>query len=124
MNPKSFLVWGGVILVLVGVLGMVGVLGPTAEQSIFGAPWWFDGAENWAHLVLGIVALLAAFALPGSAQRPLVMLLGIVGLLVALWSLFVSEKLWGANLERVMDTILHAVVGVWALLASRRTGGA
>ena len=73
MNPKQFLTIGGVVLVLLGILGFVNVIGPTSEVSIFGSAWWFDNAENWAHLILGIVALLAAFALPGTAQKPLVM---------------------------------------------------
>ena len=120
MNPKTFLLVGGVVLVLVGVLGFAGVIGPTAEESIFnkvGLNWWFDGPENWAHLVLGVVALLAAFALPSGGQRPLVMLLGIVGVLVAVWNLY-STNLFGANLENPADLILHLAVGVWALASS------
>ena len=120
MNPKQFLVWGGIVLVLVAILGWVGVIGPTADRSIFGGSWWFDNPENWAHLVLGVVALIAAVALPASGQRPLVMLVGIVGLLVGLWSLFVSTNFLGANLENPADTVLHIVVGIWALLSARK----
>lgn len=112
---------GGVVLVLVGVLGFVGVIGPTAEQSLFnklGLDWWFDRAENWAHLLLGVVALIAAFALPAGLQRPLVMLLGIVGVLVGLYSFFGYEKLGAANLENPADSLLHVAVGAWALLAA------
>ncbi|MBI4132644.1 MAG: hypothetical protein HY473_00895 [Candidatus Sungbacteria bacterium] len=117
MNPKQFLQIGGVVLVLIGVLGFVGLIGPTANQSIFGLAWWFDNAENWAHLVLGIVALAAAYALGANLQRPLVMLLGIVGVLVGLYSVFYSNLL-GANLQNPADTLLHIVVGAWALWAS------
>lgn len=117
MNPKQFLTWGGIILVLVGVLGFVGVIGPSAEKSIFGSNWWFDNAENWAHLIIGVVGLIAAFAFPASAQKPLVMLLGIIGVLVGIFSIF-NQKLGGANLENPADTILHIVVGAWALWAS------
>lgn len=108
------------VLALVGVLGFVGVIGPSAEQSIFGEWWWFDNPENWAHLVLGIVALVLAFAAGPSLQRPVVMLLGIVGVLVGLWSLLGYTMLLGANLENPADSLLHLVVGAWALWASWR----
>ncbi len=119
MNPKKFLQIGGAVLVLVGILGFVGVLGPTAEQSIFGSSWWFDGGENWAHLILGVVGLIASFALGAGYQRVLVRLLGWIGILVGLYSLFISNSFLGANLENPMDTLLHLAVGVWALLAAK-----
>ncbi len=118
MNPKQFLLIGGIVLVLVGILGSVGVLGPTTDASIFGAAWWFDSAENWAHLVLGIVALILAYAAGSAVQRPVVMLLGIIGVLVGLYSFFGYQMLLGANLENPLDSILHLAVGIWALAAS------
>jgi len=118
MNPKQFLIIGGAVLTLVGILGFVGIIGPTAGQSIFGDAWWFDNAENWAHLVLGIVALIAAFALPASGQKPLVILVGIIGILVGLYSLVIGSGFLGANLENPADTVLHLVVGAWALWAA------
>ena len=119
MTPKSFLLVGGIVLLLVGILGMVGVIGPTADDSLFGASWWFDAGENWAHLIIGIVGLIAAFVLPASGQKPLVMILGIVALLVGLYSLFISESFLGANLENPADSILHLAVGVWAMLSMK-----
>ncbi len=123
MNPKQFLQVGGVVLLLVGVLGFLGVLGPSAEQSPFGMVWFFDNAENWAHTVLGIVALVASMAFPSSAQKPLVIVVGVVGLLFGVYSLFgpVTEgkMFMGAALQNPTDTILHLVVGVWALWASK-----
>ncbi len=117
-TPKGFLTYGGAILLLVGLLGFFGILiGPTPAQSIFGSTWYFDNAENIAHTVLGAVGLLAAFALGAGLQKTLVMLLGIVGIVVAAYNL-VSPTLLGANLEVPADTILHAVVGAWALYAS------
>ncbi|MBI4159886.1 hypothetical protein HY504_01840 [Candidatus Wolfebacteria bacterium] len=118
MNPKQFLQWGGVVLVLVALLGFFNVIGPTAEDSIFGSAWWFDNGENWAHLVLGVVALLLAFGAPANLQRPIVIVLGVVGVLVGLYSLFVGEMFLGANLENPADTVLHVVVGAWALWAA------
>ena len=115
MNPKQFLVLGGIILIVVGLAGMYGIIGPTANQSIFGANWWFDNAENWAHLVLGVAALVVAFALGGFAGV-VTLLVGILGVLVALYNLS-SSSLLGANLESPADLVLHLVVGVWALWA-------
>jgi hypothetical protein len=122
MNPKQFLQMGGALLLVLGILGLVGVLGPTADQSIFGETWWFDNPENWAHLVVGVVTLIAAFALSARIQKQLVMVVGIVGVLVGLYGLFVSDELLGANLENPADIIFYVVVGLWALLASMKKG--
>lgn len=120
MNPKQFLQIGGVVLLLVGLLGFFGLIGPTADDSIFGTAWWFDNAENWAHTVLGIVAIIAAFSLKSaSAQKNLVVLVGILGLFFGVYNLF-STSFLGANLENPLDTILHFVVGIWALWAALR----
>ncbi len=119
MNSKQFLQIGGLVVVLVGVLGFIGVIGPTAEDSIFGEGWWFDNGENWAHLLLGVVGLIAAYVFPASLQRPLVMLLGIVGIFFAVYNVF-STTFLGTNLESPADLLLHLVVGVWALWASRK----
>lgn len=117
MNPKQFLQIGGVVLVLIGLLGFFKVLGPDASSSIFGSSWWFDNAENWAHLVLGVVALVAAFVFPANTQKPLVVAVGVLGLLAGLYSAFGEVNLLGANLENPADTVLHLVVGAWALWA-------
>lgn len=119
MTPKNFLLIGGIVLVLIAILGFVGVIGPTADKSIFGAGWWFDNGENWAHLIIGIIGVLGAFVFPYSIQKPVVMLLGIIGILVGLYSLFIGSDFLGANLERVADTILHLVVGLWAIMSAR-----
>jgi hypothetical protein len=116
-TPNGFLKIGGAVLVLVAILGFVGVIGPTADDSIFGAAWYFDNAENWAHLILGVVGLIAAFTLSADMQKYLVLVLGIVGVLVAVYNVF-STTLLAANLESPADLILHLVVGAWALYAS------
>lgn len=122
MNSKQFLLYGGIVLVVVGVLGFF-LIGPTADKSIFGDAWWFDNGENWTHLVLGIIALLAAYSVPASAQRPLVMILGLIGVLIGLYSLLISQTFFGANLENPADSLLHLVVGAWALWASMNKKG-
>lgn len=121
MNPKQFLLIGGIVLALLGLVGFLGIIGPTPEQSIFRETWWFDNGENWAHLILGVVALIAAFTLTESMMRPLVMILGIVGVLFGIYSGVINTVFLGANLENPADTILHLVVGVWAIIASMRS---
>lgn len=116
-TPTGFLKIGGVVLLLVAILGYANVIGPDPEHSIFKDFWWFDNGENMAHAVLGVVALIAAFALPEGAKRPLVLALGIVGVLVGLYSAVYQTTLLGANLENPADTLLHIVVGLWALAA-------
>lgn len=122
LSPQGFLKVGGSVLVLVAVLGFIGVIGPT-ENSLFGSYWYFDNAENWAHLVLGVVGLIAAFAFPAAFNKTLVIILGIVGVLVGIYSLFISVNLLGANLENPADTLLHIVVGAWALIAGFKKSG-
>ena len=124
MNPRKFLLIGGVVLLLVGILGFVGVIGPTANDSVFGDSWWFDTGENWAHTILGAVAIIAGLALPAGAQRGLVILVGLVGIFFGVYNLF-SEKFLGTSLENPADTLLHLGIGAWALLAgARRTATA
>ena len=121
MNSKQFLIVGGIILVLVGVLGAYGPIGPTAADSIFGGTWYFDYWENVVHTILGVVALIAAFAFPRSIQKPLVVIVGLVALYFAAYSGFSSSDYYGyAMLQQHADTALHVVVGVWALWAALR----
>ncbi len=117
-TPKGFLQIGGIVLVLIAVLGYVGVIGPTPDASIFGAFWYFDNVENIVHLILGVVALAAVYALPMNLHKPLVVLVGIVAVLAGLYSLLVGNMLLGAGLENPADTALHLVVGAWALYAA------
>lgn len=117
LSPKGFLTVGGAILLLVGILGYVGVIGPTPDKSIFGAFWYFDNKENLAHTVLGIAGLAASFIFPAMWQKMLTLLLGIIGILVGVYSLLGMSMLLGANLENPADSILHLAVGAWALAA-------
>lgn len=117
MNPKQFLQIGGVVLLLVGILGFVGVIGPTADRSIFGETWWFDNGENWAHTLLGVVAIAASFMESAVVQRFLVIVVGLLGILVAVYNVF-ETSLLGAELQNPADLLLHLVVGAWALYAA------
>ncbi len=120
MNPKQFLTIGGVILVVVGVVGFFGVIGPTPDSSIFGSAWWFSNGENWAHLVFGVAALVVSYTLGAGTQGWVTLLVGVVSVLVGLWGFFLGAEapnFYGANLENPLDNLLHLVIGAWALWA-------
>ena len=113
---------GGVVLLVVGLAGFFGVLGPAPQQSIFGPSWYFDNGENWAHTILGVVAIIVAFALPAGMQTGVTLLVGIVGLVVGLWGFLLpntTPNFYGANLENPLDNILHIAIGIWAILSWR-----
>jgi len=116
MHPKTFLMWSGIILV---VLSIVGFLGLNLGERVL----WFDAYENWVHLILGIVAILASYQLGASAQQTLVWIVAVVALVVGIWGFFVSGRpvpnFFGANLENPIDNLLHVAVGVWGVLAAR-----
>ncbi|MDP3726043.1 MAG: hypothetical protein Q8R36_02480 [bacterium] len=125
LSPKGFLQVGGAVLLLVAVLGFVGVIGPSAD-SLFGSFWYFDGAENIAHFVLGVVALGLAFWASSEIQKWITVVVGGVAVVAALWSLFGvipdGSNLLGAQLQNPADTVLHAIVGAWALFAGLKGG--
>ena len=52
------------------------------------------------------------------AQKWLVVVVGLLALFFAAYNIF-STSFLGANLESPADMILHLVVGVWALWASK-----
>ena len=119
MNPRQFLKIGGLVLIVVGILGFIpGIIGPTPEQSIFGGAWYFDNVENGAHLVIGVVGVIAGYYLPELWQRYLTGVLGVLVVLAGLYSATISNVLLGAGLENPADTLLHLAVGAWALVAA------
>ena len=124
-TPKGFLTYGGVVLLLLGIVGYLGVV---SESSV--PAFWLDNGENLAHTFLGLVALAIVF-IPGLNSmfapyyRWIVILLGIVALFFAVYGFYVggnaSPNTFGvANLESPADDILHLVVAAWALYAAWR----
>lgn len=122
MNPKQFLTIGGWALLLVAILGSIGILGPTADQSLFGEMWVFNPGENWAHFILGVVALLAAMTLGHESQKMLVGLVGLLALVTGIWGFFLAKDMpnfFGANLENPLDSILHLAIALWAYMSMK-----
>ena len=116
MNPKQFLQIGGAILVLLAVIGFL-------KPDLAGDLLNFDSAENWAHLVLGVVAIVLAPLAIGDLKKWVVVLVGVIGIATAVLGFMArgnpSPNFYGvANLENPVDNVLHLVVGVWALWAA------
>jgi hypothetical protein len=118
VNPKQFLLIGGIVLLLLGIVGFVGVFSDT--KSAF----YLDAGENIAHTVLGVVAIAAAYLLKDATlQKWLVVVVGIVALFFGVYGFIVAgnaaPNTFGvSNLESPADDVLHLVVGVWALAAA------
>lgn len=116
VNPKQFLQWGGIVLL---ALGIVGYLVP----NLLGDLLWFDMAENVAHTVLGIVALVLAPMQLGDLKKWIVVIVGIVALYFGVAGFLVAGNAapnwYGVtNLENPVDNVVHLVVGIWALYAA------
>ena|SRR5690349_16508548 len=125
-TPKGFLMSGGLVLLLLGLIGFV-FLNESAAKSALGSFFWLDNSENIAHLGLGIVALAAVYV-PGlnSALAPyyrwIVILVGIIALFFGVYGFLVAgnatPNTFGlANLE-LGDNLLHLIVAAWAFAAA------
>ncbi|MBI3618621.1 hypothetical protein HY213_01130 [Candidatus Peregrinibacteria bacterium] len=114
MNPKQFLQWGGAILLLLAVVGFLGIS--------FGDYLYFDKAENVAHGVLGVVALVLAPLPLGDLKRWVVVLVGLVALYFGVAGFMVASNSapnwYGITNLEFLDNIVHLAVGVWALAAA------
>jgi uncharacterized protein DUF4383 len=128
VNPKQFLLIGGIVLLVLGLAGFAGLF---SDPKAYGGFFWLDTSENVAHTVLGVVAIAASYVLKDAqAQKWLVVVVGVVALFFTIYGLAVGgdttsgHNTFGiANLESPADDILHLVVGVWALWAAFRPMG-
>jgi hypothetical protein len=121
-TPRMFLIAGGVVLLLLGVVGFLGIFTKAAFPA-----FWLDNGENVAHVGLGLIALAAVYV-PGlnTALAPyyrwIVLLVGVIALFFGLYGFVVANaaepNTFGlANLE-LADNILHLVVAAWAFASA------
>ena len=121
MNPKNFLLHGGIVLVSLGIIGMF-ILGPTPAQSLFGRSLWFDDVENYSHLMLGIIALGAYYLMKDHhLLKWLVAFFGVLALVTAALG-FINS---GSNIpnlsithKEVSENVLNLIIAVWAFYSA------
>ena len=124
-TPRGFLITGGAVLTILGLIGFVALNNPSL--SFF----WLDNSENVAHLALGLVALAAVFVPTlNDVLRPyyrwIVILVGLIALFFGVYGFLVAGDATGkntfglANLE-LGDNLLHLVVAAWAFAAAYMT---
>jgi hypothetical protein len=120
-TSTGFLRFGGIVLLLVGVAGLLGIPGLEAFA--------LTGGENVAHLALGVVGAGAGFFLANQGLHRLltitVFATAVIFTIVPVVlpsggaftapSTFASPNFFGlANLENPADAVLHLVVAAWA----------
>ena len=122
-TPRMFLIVGGAVLLLLGIVGFLNIFTEEAYPA-----FWLDGGENVAHVVLGAVALAAVFV-PGLNSalapyyRPIVILVGLIALFFGIYGFVVAGDTSGANTFGLSnlefaDNILHLVVAAWAFASA------
>ncbi len=116
MNPKKYLQYLGVILVILAIVGFV-------FPNLAGDFLSFDPLENWAHLILGIVALVLSPLPLGDLKKWIVFLLGVVAVITGFLGFInagnPAPNFYGyVNFENPADNILHVLVGLWGLFAA------
>lgn len=122
-TPRGFLIVGGAVLLVLGLLGFVVLKDPSL--SFF----WLDNSENYAHILLGVVALAAVFV-PGlnTALEPyyrwIVILVGVIALFFGVYGFLLpagspaAPNTFGLSNLELGDNLLHLVVAAWAFLAA------
>ena len=121
-TPRGFLITGGIVLLVLGILGFLNMF---TSQTFY-----MTTGENVAHVTLGIVALAAVWV-PGLNRalapyyRSLVITVGLIALFFAMYGFLLpggnpptSLNTFGvANLE-FMDNVIHLLVAAWAFAAA------
>jgi hypothetical protein len=121
-TPRGFLITGGIVLLVLGILGFLNLFTSQA--------FYMTTGENVAHLGIGLIALAAVFV-PGlnSAVAPyyrsLTILFGLIALFFTMYGFLLpggnpptTLNTFGvANLE-FWDNVIHLVFAAWAFAAA------
>jgi len=118
LNTQRYLLYSGLFLITLTIVGSIG-FGPTASASLAGQYFYLDSGENILHLAFGLLSLLGLWRLRSDKSlRIMSGLFGVVGL-VAVVLAALNYNLPVPNLGivhfEIADTVLHALLALWAL---------
>jgi len=113
---KYLLTIGGYIVALLGFFGLVHILGPSANNSIFGSSFYFDTAGAWSYLVFGVLGAIVGYAWNQTWLRWIVGIVGAYVLVLGIVGLFMSSGVFLGMHWALANAIFNIVIGIWAVL--------
>jgi hypothetical protein len=126
LTPRRFLILGGSVLIVLGILGLTGILGKVSAASFFRPPYWI----NWFHLTLGSLVLTVGRTGNSRLQSGFALMAAIVGTTIGTLGLVfgaaAANRFGIAELADPSDHVAHLLVGLtasWALFTHRSPGG-
>jgi len=121
MYSKQYLFWGGLVLIVAGILGLIHVMGPTANNSIFGGGWFFTMGQSWINIVAGVIIMLLTYSEEVETRRTMAIIVGGLAVLLGLAGLFFPSSfaaILGANPENLVTNVFYLAFGAWGLWAT------
>lgn len=120
MTTYHYLKFGGLILVVLAVLGAAGILGPTADQSIFGQGWWMGYSEIVIYGLLGIADMVVAHKASSLIQYRMVLIIGFLSLLMAGHTFIVRQPVVWAEFQIPGDLTFFLFFAIWGIATSAK----
>lgn len=117
MSAKSYAMWGGIIFLVIGVLGILNI---AVTNNQFIGILNSDTLEDLIHLVVGVILVYFGFRGTDAQAATWAQVFGVIFLVVGGVGFFLP-KLFGlipAGLGAI-DNIVHLVYGVVGLWAGR-----
>lgn len=118
MYSKQYLIFGSIILFGVGLLGLIGVLGPGANESLFGSAWFFGAGQSWVNMIFGVIAFILAYALDGETRRWTAGVYSVLAILNGAFALFLPASfsaMMGADSGSAISALFYLAFGAWGL---------
>lgn len=114
IRKNSFLNAG--LAMFVGIGGVLGIFGPTPEQSVLGKFFWTNQVENRGHFFFGLMFLLAGLFLPTKYIKYLIAFTAALQYFLVYISIQggIPNGVYflGASLENPGDTFFHLFTAI------------